>query len=96
MRGGSKHTTAHLVIYLKRVESNSARFGFVVSKAVGGAVQRNLVKRRLRAIAREWLAKANSTQVVVRALEGAAQLSFDQLNQEVEQGLTSAISKAAK
>ena len=33
--------------------SNRLRFGFVVSKKVGNAVVRNLIKRRFRAVARE-------------------------------------------
>jgi len=48
--------------------------GFVVSRAVGGAVVRNRVKRRLRALARP-LAMADAGQryhVVVRALPAAA------------------------
>src|ERR1700754_4151935 len=48
-----------------------ARAGFVVSKAMGGAVARNQVKRRLRHLSRERLAAlpAGST-LVVRALPG--------------------------
>ena len=49
------------------------RAGFVVSKAVGGAVQRNLVKRRLRHLVRARLPLlAPGSLVVVRALPGAA------------------------
>jgi len=50
------------------------RVGFVVSRAVGGAVVRNRVKRRLRALSRP-LVMADATQryhVVVRALPAAA------------------------
>lgn len=87
MRGGFKHTTAHTVIYLKRVEDNSARFGFVVSKAVGSAVKRNLVKRRLRALAQELLPQSAGLAVVVRALEGSADVSFDELKSQFLQGI---------
>lgn len=56
MKQGRKVSADHLIIYLKRDEAQPyARFGFVVAKTVGGAVKRNLVKRRLRAIAREVL-----------------------------------------
>lgn len=60
-----------------------ARAGFVVSKAVGGAVQRNLVKRRLRHLVRDRLSLLPpGSLVVVRALPGAggadhAQLALD-------------------
>lgn len=47
--------------------------GFVVPKAVGGAVVRNRVKRRLRHLARTELARTPAgTQLVVRALPAAA------------------------
>lgn len=73
-----------MVLYIKRVESNtSARFGFVVAKTVGGAVKRNLVKRRLRAIARELVPTlSNPVDVVVRALPGAAEIDWDVLREE--------------
>lgn len=55
------------------------RVGFVVSKAVGNAVTRNRVKRRLRELARAELSAAAGaatpppgTDVVVRALPSAA------------------------
>ena len=51
-----------------------ARVGFVVSKAVGNAVVRNRVKRRLRHLTREHLPALaglpGSAVLVVRALPG--------------------------
>lgn len=50
-----------------------SRVGFVVSKAVGGAVERNRVKRRLRhLVARELAGTAVARDVVVRALPAAS------------------------
>ena len=74
----------HLVIYLKRDETMShARFGFIVGKTVAGAVGRNLVKRRLRAIAREVLAEHPSGYtLVVRAQTGAANTEWNRLREE--------------
>ena len=49
------------------------RVGFVVSKAVGGAVLRNRVKRRLRALVCPLVLTASTgCDVVVRALPAAA------------------------
>lgn len=60
----------------------TARVGFVVSKAVGNAVQRNLVKRRLRAIASHSLDVIPAgTDVVVRALPDSSRADFAQLEQ---------------
>jgi ribonuclease P protein component len=63
--------------------------GFVVSKAVGGAVTRNLVKRRLRHLARErtgWLPPHG--MLVVRALPAAAEASYVELARELDRCLT--------
>lgn len=57
-----------------------SRFGFVVSKQVGGAVVRNRVKRRLRSLAAEALALAPyGVDVVTRALPLAAGADFGEL-----------------
>ena len=95
MRQGRKIGSDHLVIYLKRDEAAPhARFGFVVAKSVGGAVKRNLVKRRLRAITRESLLPlAITADVVVRALPGAAELEWAKLRDEYQLDFKSAVEK---
>jgi len=62
-----------------------SRFGFVTSKKVGGAVQRNLVKRRLRAIidARRGHV-APGFDIVLIAKLAAAQSDFPTLAAEVD------------
>ena len=61
------------------------RVGFVVSKAVGNAVTRNRVKRRLRHLARERLTSLPGSGVlVVRALPAAADASFDVLGADLD------------
>ncbi len=53
--------------------ADSARVGFVVSKAVGDAVTRNRVKRRLRHLVRDRLdVLPPGSRLVVRALAPAA------------------------
>lgn len=57
-----------------------SRIGFIVSKAVGNAVTRNLVKRRLReAGALSLRTHGTGLAVVVRALPAAATASWEQL-----------------
>jgi ribonuclease P protein component len=57
-----------------------SRFGFIVSKAVGNAVTRNLVKRRLREAAAETLRdRPTGVDVVVRALPAAASADWPTL-----------------
>ena len=46
---GRRHFASHMtVFYLRRAEGDSVRIGFTVSRALGGAVDRNRMKRRLR------------------------------------------------
>jgi ribonuclease P protein component len=65
-----------------------ARVGFVVSKAVGTAVTRNLVKRRLRHLMRERVALLeDGSLLVVRALPAAAAASYRDLGAELDRCL---------
>lgn len=68
------------------------RAGFVVSKAVGGAVVRNLVRRRLQHLVRAGLdTLPPGTDVVVRALPGAATRSFQELDADLRAALAAAL-----
>ncbi|MGC5053802.1 ribonuclease P protein component [Micromonospora sp. DT48] len=68
-----------------------SRAGFVVSKAVGPAVVRNRVRRRLRHLTRERLADlpAGST-LVVRALPAAAEATYQRLGADLDAALAAA------
>ncbi|MFG2056332.1 ribonuclease P protein component [Micromonospora sp. NPDC048930] len=68
-----------------------SRAGFVVSKAVGNAVVRNKVRRRLRHLVRERLADlpAGST-LVVRALPQAAEASYARLGADLDAAVAAA------
>lgn len=85
MKLGKKLNGSATVLYLKRDESLAhARFGFIVSKTVGGAVTRNLIKRRLRAISKEILTgHPAGFELVIRALPQAASLEWNRLQKEV-------------
>ena len=62
-----------------------ARVGFVVSKAVGGAVVRNRVKRRLRHLARGYLGSLpEGSLLVVRANPRAATARQAELAAELD------------
>ena len=72
------------------------RVGFVVSKAVGNAVVRNRVTRRLRAIAGSQLGGIPAgVDVVVRALPAAAGASFAELEAEATRLLARSVRVAA-
>jgi ribonuclease P protein component len=71
-----------------------ARAGFVVSRAVGGAVVRNRVKRRLRALTAARLDRVpGGSRLVVRALPAAADASSAQLGEALDRALRSAASE---
>lgn len=81
--GGVRAGSRLLVVHVHRTDTRPgcpSRVGFVVSKAVGGAVVRNRTKRRLREIMRaELSALPAGVDVVVRANPGAAEATFDEL-----------------
>ena len=95
IRSGRRTGTRTLVLHLAtgptvagRDDGAAPRVGFVVSKAVGSAVVRNKVKRRLRHLARERLTSLpGSAVLVVRALPAAAGASYDQLAADLDRGL---------
>ena len=65
-------------------DGDAVRFGFIVSKAVGNAVVRNRVRRRLKAVAINLLDSLPAgSDVVVRALPASAQASWVTLNTEI-------------
>ncbi|MEV0153425.1 ribonuclease P protein component [Micromonospora sp. NPDC050686] len=76
---GAEHTSA------------PTRAGFVVSKAVGPAVVRNKVRRRLRHLVRERLdALPAGSTLVVRAQPAAADASYTRLGADLDGALAAA------
>lgn len=64
-----------------------SQVAFIVPKAVGNSVQRNLVKRRLRSIARPVIINSLGITFVIRANSGCYQASFAELEQELTNNL---------
>jgi ribonuclease P protein component len=74
-RSGRKLLTGHLLVPAAGAvgEDRPPRAGFVVSRAVGNAVVRNRVRRRLRVLVREFLSSLpRGSLLVVRAHPQAA------------------------
>ncbi len=73
LRQGVRCGRPSVVVHARRAEQPLSRAGFIVSKAVGNAVNRNRVKRRLRHLAAAALPTTPfAVDVVVRALPAAA------------------------
>ncbi len=87
-RAGTRTLVLHLHVRAGEDGDRGPLVGFVVSKAVGNAVVRNLVKRRLRHLARERLASLpGSCVLVVRALPPSGEASFAELAADLDAGL---------
>ncbi|MCL2736509.1 MAG: ribonuclease P protein component [Propionibacteriaceae bacterium] len=69
MRRGRKVARPTLILYAR--EAASPHVGLIVSRQVGGAVQRNKVKRQLRHCAAGLVDESAPVDVVVRALPRA-------------------------
>jgi ribonuclease P protein component len=73
------------------------RVGFVIPRAVGNAVARNQVRRRLRHLARERMTGLPAgTDVVVRASAGAAACTYEQLGTDLVAAMNAAHASAIR
>ncbi len=94
--GGSLMVVHLSVPSTERAQPVAPKVGFVVSKAVGPAVTRNLVKRRLRHLARERVASLPADgMLVVRANPPAALASYEELAHDLDRCLDRCQAKAA-
>ena len=98
VRRGRRAGSRTLVAHLEALEDGSpVRIGFVVSKAVGPAVVRNRVKRRLRHLAREQLSDVEmrlpgSAVLVIRALPASAESDYEELRADLARCLERVVS----
>lgn len=95
VRRGRRVHTPHAVLYMvPRPATDPTRFGFIVGKNVGGAVTRNLVRRRLRSIGRDLLpSNLTGRDIVVRALPGVDQLGWDSLHSEISEVVNGSVGR---
>ena len=86
IRAGRPLMVGHLLVRQDvRHRQEPARVGFVVSRAVGPAVTRNRVKRRLRALMRGYLQSLpDGSLLVVRANAAAAHASHPDLAADLD------------
>ncbi|MCV7151706.1 ribonuclease P protein component [Mycolicibacterium pyrenivorans] len=87
---GTKAAQPDLVLYTRpdRTGEPGPRIGLVVSKAVGNAVQRHRVSRRLRHAARALLEDLDpADRVVIRALPSSRHAISPRLEQELRTAL---------
>jgi len=85
VRRGVRVVGPHTVAYLKRnSELTPVRFGFIVAKNVGGAVVRNRIRRRMKAVSFDLLPGLPAgTEIVFRALPASVDASWPELVTEM-------------
>jgi ribonuclease P protein component len=102
VRGGFRAGGPVLVVHLSppaptASPAASTTAGFVVSRAVGPAVVRNRVRRRLRHLTRAHLGRLPvGAALVVRALPAAASASSAELDRQLGDGLGTALARSAR
>ncbi len=86
---GAKARSDGLTVYVAgRGDEGPPRLGLAVGRRVGGAVQRNRIKRRVRAAFRAW--SGRGVDVLVKAGPSAAGLSYQDLENHLIRALTRA------
>jgi len=82
VRRGRKQVMTFVIVY--RRPSDSCRVGVIVTTKCGNAVQRNLLRRRTRAICRELVDAGRMTgDTIVRFRCEGQQPSFDDLKTDI-------------
>jgi ribonuclease P protein component len=93
IRAGRRAGRATLVVHLARGDTGEPpRAGFIVSRAVGGAVTRNRTRRRLQHLVRDHLGDLPpGTLLAVRVLPAAATATYRRLAEDLASALGSAV-----
>jgi ribonuclease P protein component len=94
---GRRHFAAHMtVFYLLRAQGEGLRIGFTVGRVLGGAVDRNRMKRRLRESVRlHWPGVPVPVDVVINPKKSVLRVDFAVLGNEIS-GSFEAIQKSLK
>jgi ribonuclease P protein component len=88
VRRGRRVCSATMVVHAAGAPvPGPPRIGFVVGRPVGGAVVRNLVRRRLRELVRARLNRLPAGLLVVRATPRAASASYASLGADIDRCL---------
>jgi ribonuclease P protein component len=95
---GRRHFSANItVFYLGREDGNGMRVGFTVGRALGGAVDRNRMKRRLRESVRLCRPAASpAVDVVINPKKSVRTLEFSVLLSEVGRAFGVIVQKLAE
>jgi len=83
-RTGRRLFSAHMTVFFLRRDPGPARVGFTVTRAMGTAVERNRIRRRLREAVRLNLGTVgNAVDVVIHPKKSAQAADFVELREEI-------------
>ena len=97
---GRRQFTGNMTVFFLRRSgeegtAGALRVGLTVGKVLGGAVERNRIKRRMReAIRGSWPAENVPVDVVIHPRKSVLQVACGDLRSEVERGLKLALQRA--
>ena len=90
-RAGRRRSSSHFTVFLRANELPESRFGVSIKKALGGAVERNRIRRRLREIVRCHRREIPAGwDIVIHPKSAVAKAPFAELAEELLRLLESA------
>jgi len=75
------------VFYLRRADAKAARFGFTLPKFLGGAVERNRIKRRLREAVRLHGRLVAPVDIVINPKKSVLKAHFAELESDIKRAM---------
>ncbi len=82
-KNGDKACSKHFLLFTCNSKYNSYKIGYSISKKIGKAWKRNLLRRRLKEIVRLNCLLMPKKNYVLKAREGAGDLDYKQIEFEI-------------
>lgn len=94
IRSGVRSGRRNIILYAAKNSGETTLVGFIVSKAVGNAVTRNRIKRRLREYAAQTIKDhPQGYYIAVRALPASKTATFEKLRRDYTSALENVLTK---
>ena len=82
-RNGERKSSKHFTLFYCNSRFNCYKIGYSISKKIGKAWKRNLLRRRLKEIVRKNDLLTPKRNYVLKAREGAGELDYKQIEKEI-------------